>query len=208
MDNPVANIHPILHRQLSRAEKQERYGQRARVVWFCGLSGSGKSTLAMALERRLFAAGRVTWLLDGDNLRTGLNRGLGFSPEDRAENIRRAAEVARLGVEAGVLVLASFITPTHALQQLARSTVGPEDFSLVWVKASFATCAERDPKGLYAKAAAGGVAQFTGRDQAFEAPEAADLVIDTELQDEAAALDQLEAFVRSTTTFPVKGVSD
>jgi len=195
MSATASNLHPISHRQLGRAEKEARYGQRARVVWLCGLSGSGKSTLAMALERRLFEAGRATWLLDGDNLRTGLNRGLGFSPEDRSENLRRAAEVAKLGLDAGLVVLASFITPTHALQGLVRATVGYQDFSLIHVHASYGACAARDPKGLYAKAAGGGVNQFTGRDQAFEAPMAPDLRIDTEALDEAAALAALEAFV-------------
>lgn len=195
VSHPDANLHPVAHRQLGRAEKEALLGQRARVFWLCGLSGSGKSTLALALERSLHARGRATLLLDGDNLRTGLNRGLGFTPEDRAENLRRAAEVARIGLDAGLVVIASFITPTHALQDLVRTTVGRGDIDLIHVRASFEACAGRDPKGLYAKAATGAVGQFTGRDQAFEEPATPELVIDTEVLDEAGALAALEGFV-------------
>lgn len=182
-----ANLYPIFDRVLSRADKEARLGQRGQVIWLYGLSGSGKSTLAIALERRLHAEGFATQLLDGDNIRTGLNRGLGFSDADRAENIRRIAEVAKLHAQAGLVTLCSFITPLRALRDSARAIIGRDDLLEVYVKASFATCAARDPKGLYAKAAAGGVGQFTGKDSAFEEPvpdadaaEAATLVIDTE----------------------------
>ncbi|MDR0901654.1 MAG: adenylyl-sulfate kinase, partial [Opitutaceae bacterium] len=155
--------------------------QRACVFWLFGLSGSGKSTLAIALERRLAAEGFTTHLLDGDNLRAGLNRGLGFSDADRAENIRRAAEVARLFAQAGIVTIASFITPFRALRDAARGIIGAADFFPVHVHATFETCARRDPKGIYAKAAAAGVASFTGRDSRFEppAPDEGALLIDT-----------------------------
>ncbi len=215
-----ANIHPIFDRVLPRVEKEARLGQRGQVIWLYGLSGSGKSTLAIALERRLHAEGFATQLLDGDNIRTGLNRGLGFSDADRAENIRRIAEVAKLHAHAGLVTLCSFITPLRSLRTLARDIIGPADLLEVYVKASFATCAQRDPKGLYAKAAAGGVGQFTGKDSAFEEPqvpacgaaavlplgaapgatdavpgEAATLVIDTEAASPEACLAALHAAV-------------
>ena len=197
-----ANIHPIFDRVLPRMEKEVRLGQRGQVIWLYGLSGSGKSTLAIALERRLHAEGFATQLLDGDNIRTGLNRGLGFSDADRAENIRRIAEVAKLHAYTGLVTLCSFITPLRSLRALARDIIGPADLLEVYVKASFATCAQRDPKGLYAKAAAGGVGQFTGKDSAFEEPapavdaaEAATLVIDTEAASPEACLAALHAAV-------------
>ncbi len=198
----AANIHPIFDRVLPRADKEARLGQRGQVIWLYGLSGSGKSTLAIALERRLHAEGFATQLLDGDNIRTGLNRGLGFSDADRAENIRRIAEVAKLHAHAGLVTLCSFITPLRSLRASAREIIGPADLLEVYVKASFATCAQRDPKGLYAKAAAGGVGQFTGKDSAFEEPapaadssEAATLVIDTEAASPEACLARLHAAV-------------
>jgi adenylylsulfate kinase len=192
------NIHPIFDRVLGRSEKEIRLKQRARVIWLYGLSGSGKSTLAIALEKRLFAEGFTTQLLDGDNVRTGLNRGLGFAEADRAENIRRVAEVAKLFVQAGVVTICSFITPLNVLRQSAREIIGTEDFFDVYVKASFETCARRDPKGLYAKAGAGGVKQFTGKDSAFEEPavDSVSLVIDTEAESPEASLDRLHAAVR------------
>lgn len=191
------NLHPIFDRVLSRAEKEQRLRQRARVIWLYGLSGSGKSTLANALERRLHAKGFATHLLDGDNVRTGLNRGLGFSDADRAENIRRVAEVAKLFAQAGIVTLCSFITPLRSLRASAREIVGAEDFIEVYVKASFETCAHRDPKGLYTKAGAGGVKQFTGRDSGFESPNGDDdaLVIDTEAESIEASLARLYAHV-------------
>jgi adenylylsulfate kinase len=192
------NLHPIFDRVLPRADKETRLGQHGRVIWLYGLSGSGKSTLAIALERRLHAEGFATQLLDGDNVRTGLNRGLGFSDADRTENIRRIAEVAKLHAHAGLVTLCSFITPLRAHRTLAREIVGAEDLLEVYVKANFETCAKRDPKGLYAKAAAGGVGQFTGKDSSFEEPlpaDAATLVIDTEAGSPEACLAELHAAV-------------
>ncbi len=192
------NIHPIFDRVLTRADKEARLKQRAQVIWLYGLSGSGKSTLALALERRLFAEGFSTHLLDGDNVRMGLNRGLGFTDADRAENIRRVAEVAKLFTQAGLVAICSFITPTRALRESAREIVGRDDFFDVYVRASFETCARRDPKGLYAKAGAGGVKQFTGRDSSFEepAPGGSSLVIDTEAETPEVSLERLHAAVR------------
>ncbi|HSI07389.1 MAG: adenylyl-sulfate kinase [Rariglobus sp.] len=192
------NLHPIFDRVLGRTEKEGKLRQRGRVIWLYGLSGSGKSTLAIALERRLHAEGVTTHLLDGDNVRIGLNRDLGFTDADRSENIRRIAEVAKLFVQAGVVVIASFITPHRAHRQLARSIIGAGDFIEVYIAASFETCAKRDPKGLYAKAKAGGVQQFTGKDSSFEPPTVEDidaLTIDTEAGPAEASLVQLHAAV-------------
>jgi adenylylsulfate kinase len=198
------NLYPTFDRVLGRADKEVRLKQRGRVIWLYGLSGSGKSTLAIALERRLHAEGFTTHLLDGDNVRTGLNRDLGFTDADRSENIRRIAEVAKLFVQAGVVVIAAFITPQRAHRQLARTIIGADDFSEVCVAASFETCAKRDPKGLYAKASAGGVKQFTGKDSSFEPPTAEDieaLTINTEAGTAADSLAQLHAAVLPRITF-------
>lgn len=191
------NLHPTFDRMLPREAKERLLGQRGLVVWLYGLSGSGKSTLAHLLERQLHEQGRFTVVLDGDNVRTGLNNNLGFSDDDRRENIRRVAEVARLFAQAGVVTIASFITPKNALRDLAREIVGDADWLEVYVKASFETCAARDVKGLYAKAEAGGVKQFTGRDSAFEEPDRADLVIDTEAESESESLAKLLAAVNA-----------
>ena len=197
------NLHPTFDHLLSRADKEARLRQRARVIWLYGLSGSGKSTLANALERRLQVKGFMTHLLDGDNVRTGLNRDLGFSEADRTENIRRVAEVAKLFVQAGVVVIVAFITPQRALRELARGIVGAEDFFEIYVSASFEVCAQRDPKGIYAKAGAGQVRQFTGRDSAFEPPAPGEvaLVLDTETESPAQSLEKLYAMVASKIRF-------
>lgn len=196
------HLYPVFDRMLPRAAKEELLGQSGAVIWMYGLSGSGKSTLANRLERALHGEGRLVKALDGDNIRTGLNRNLGFSDEDRLENIRRVAEVAKLFADCGVVAIASFITPTNPLRRIAREIVGAPDFLEVYVKASFETCAARDPKGLYAKVEAGAVKQFTGRDSAFEEPDAADLVIDTEAHDEDHCLDLLLAAVRERIRHP------
>jgi len=144
-----------------------------------GLSGSGKSTIANAVERHLYARGRFTAILDGDNLRSGLNKNLGFSDEDREENIRRTAEVAKIFAMQGVVTFVSLITPRNIFRRMAREIVG-DRFVEIYVKAPLEICARRDPKGLYKKAEAGTVGNFTGRDSAFEEPDHADLVLDTE----------------------------
>lgn len=188
------HLYPQFEKMLSRDERQQRLGQRSHVFWLYGLSGSGKSTLAIALEKTLFAQGRFVQVLDGDNIRAGLNQNLGFSDEDRLENIRRIAHVAKLYAQSGVTVITSFITPKEELRAMAREIVGGEDFSDVYVKASFETCAQRDPKGLYAKVKAGEVKQFTGKDSGFEEPAAPDLLIDTENETVEQSLDKLLAY--------------
>lgn len=182
---------------VTRLEKEKRLCQRGTVIWLYGLSGSGKSTLAMALERALTDRGLVCARLDGDEIRAGLNRGLGFSDSDRTENLRRAAEAARLFAQAGVVVIAAFITPLRAQRDLIRNIIGPEDLLPVYLSASFDVCAKRDPKGLYAKAAADKIPQFTGRDSAFEEslPGADTLVLATGTEPPTASLSNLLAMV-------------
>ena len=174
------NIHPIHGSTLGQKAKETSLSQRGLILWFYGLSGSGKSTIASALERKLLQNGFNTHLLDGDNVRAGLNSDLGFSDADRNENIRRIAEVAKLFVESGLITLASFITPFESLRDLAKGIVGELNWFSVYVKCSFETCAERDPKGLYAKMLRGEIKDFTGKDSIFEEPKFADLTIDTE----------------------------
>ena len=192
------DIHPEFHRQLGREAKELLLGQRAAVIWLYGLSGSGKSTLAHLLERALHAEGRATVLLDGDNLRTGLNSGLGFTEEDRRENIRRVAEVAKLFVHSGLITICSFISPYRSLRSLALQVVGETDFLEVYVHATFESCTQRDPKGLYQKAAEGKVAHFTGRDSVFEVPNEpfTGLRIDTEQETKEESLAKLLEAVR------------
>lgn len=175
----MENIHPIFDRMESRAEKERQLGHRGAVVWFTGLSGSGKSTLAIALERALSARGILCRILDGDNVRCGINAGLGFSEADRRENIRRVAEVCRLFVDTGVVVLACFVSPTRELRQMAAGIVGPGDFLEVYVSTPLAECERRDVKGLYAKARRGEIRDFTGISAPFEEPDAPALRLDT-----------------------------
>ena len=190
------NIHPTFGQLLGRESKETLLKQRGTVVWLYGLSGSGKSTLANALERRLHDEGIFTQLLDGDNLRSGLNSDLGFSDKDRRENIRRVAEVAKLFASASVVTIAAFICPRAELRVLARDIIGAKDFFEVYLECSFETCEARDVKGLYAKAKAGGVEQFTGRDSAFEPGVSPDLTLNTNDLSEADAAQQLFDAVR------------
>lgn len=173
------NIYPNFQRFVPRAEKEALLGQKGCVLWLYGMSGSGKSTIATEVERKLTESKRLVVVLDGDNLRSGLNADLGFTDEARDENVRRIAEVAKLFASQGIITLVSVITPLRRFRETAREIVGA-DFSEIYVKADFTTCAKRDPKGLYAKAAAGQVANFTGKDSSFEEPEKADLVLETQ----------------------------
>lgn len=164
---------------LSRADKEALLGQRGLMVWFTGLSGSGKSTVAIALERELHARGILCRILDGDNVRSGINNNLGFSADDRVENIRRIAEVARLFVDTGIVTIAAFISPSNALREMAAEIIGKDDFVEVYVDTPLSVCEERDVKGLYKKARTGEVKNFTGISAPFEAPEHPALHLDT-----------------------------
>jgi bifunctional enzyme CysN/CysC len=161
--------------ELNKTNRAEQKHQTPRCIWFTGLSGSGKSTIANLLDKRLFAEGRHTYLLDGDNVRHGLNRNLGFTEADRVENIRRVAEVAKLMVDAGLVVLVSFISPFAADRALARSLFESGEFFEVFVDTPFDECARRDVKGLYAKALRGELKNFTGLDSPYEAPASPEL---------------------------------
>ena len=165
---------------VSRAARAAQRGHRGAALWFTGLSGSGKSTLAHAIEKRLVERSCAAYVLDGDNLRHGLSSDLAFSPEDRREHIRRAGEVARLFTDAGVIVLCAFVSPYRADRDRIRAGMAPGDFIEVEVRASLATCRERDPKGLYAKARTGVITDLTGVNAPYEPPLAPELVLDTE----------------------------
>ena len=173
------NIYPIFDRMLARADKERLLGQRGVMLWFTGLSGSGKSTVAVALERELHRRGRLCRLLDGDNIRTGINAGLGFSADDRRENIRRIAEVGKLFVDTGIITLAAFVSPTEELRTLARDIIGAADFKEIFVATPLEECERRDVKGLYARARRGEVKNFTGISAPVEAPQNPALVLDT-----------------------------
>jgi bifunctional enzyme CysN/CysC len=172
-----SNISAVSHR-ISADHRSARNGHRGGVLWFTGLSGSGKSTLAMAVEQELFRRGYSVYVLDGDNVRHGLNSNLGFSPDDRAENIRRIGEVAGLFADAGLITITSFISPYRADRQRARGAA-KDAFHEIYIRADLDTCERRDPKGLYKKARRGEIAEFTGISAPYEAPDAAELVVDT-----------------------------
>jgi bifunctional enzyme CysN/CysC len=185
---------PVRH-QVTGEERAARNRHYGAVLWFTGLPGSGKSTLAMALERRLFDREWQVYTLDGDNVRRGLSADLGFSPDDRAENIRRVGEVAALFADAGAICIVAFISPYRADRERARAAAGNRRFFEVYVKSALATCERRDPKGHYRRARAGEIKDFTGVDAPYETPETPAVVVDTEAQDVDACVDQLAAFV-------------
>lgn len=164
---------------LSRSDKEKLLGQKGVMLWFTGLSGSGKSTVAIALERELQKRGLLCRILDGDNIRSGINKGLGFTAEDRRENIRRIAEVAKLFVDTGIITIAAFISPSNDLRRMASDIIGAEDFKEVYISTPLEVCEARDVKGLYAKARRGEIKNFTGISAPFEAPEHPALSIDT-----------------------------
>ena len=173
------NVYPIFDKMMTRADKEQLLNQRGLMVWFTGLSGSGKSTIAIALERELHRRGLLCRILDGDNIRSGINNNIGFSEEDRVENIRRIAEVGKLFVDTGIITLAAFISPNNALRQMAAEIIGKEDFIEVYVSTPIEVCEQRDVKGLYARARRGEIKDFTGVSAPFEAPEHPDLSLDT-----------------------------
>lgn len=173
------NIYPIYDRMMTRQDKESLLGQRGMMVWFTGLSGSGKSTVALGVERELHKRGLLCRILDGDNIRAGINNNLGFSQEDRKENIRRIAEIGKLFVQTGIITLACFVSPTEEIRRLARLIIGEEDFFEVYVSAPLEVCEQRDVKGLYARARRGEVKDFTGISSPFEAPAHPALDIDT-----------------------------
>lgn len=191
------NPHIVWHDSHTTAQaRQTLLKQKPMTIWLTGLSAAGKSTLAFALERLLIEAGHPCYVLDGDNVRHGLNSNLGFSAEDRSENIRRVAEVAKLMNDAGLIVITAFISPFRDDRAKARAIIGEGVFQEVYVSADLAACEERDPKGLYKKARAGQLAEFTGISSPYEVPDAPELIIDTSQLSKTQALSTLVGFIR------------
>lgn len=186
--------------QVKHQERNHLLGQKPITLWLTGLSAAGKSTLAFALERELINRQRVCYVLDGDNVRHGLNKNLGFSAADRAENIRRIAEVARLMNDAGLIVIAAFISPFLTDRANARAIIGPECFREVYVSTSLAVCESRDPKGIYAKARSGTVNDFTGISSPYEPPETPDLVINTAEESQPESIARLIGLIPRYST--------
>lgn len=175
------NIYPIFDKMLSRQDKEELLGQHSVMIWFTGLSGSGKSTIAIALERELHRRGLLCRILDGDNIRSGINNNLGFSEVDRVENIRRIAEVSKLFIDAGIITIAAFISPNNEIREMAANIIGRDDFVEIYVSTPIEECERRDVKGLYAKARKGEIKNFTGISAPFEVPDHPALALDTSL---------------------------
>jgi adenylylsulfate kinase len=194
------HIYPIFDKMLGRSDKEALLGQRGIMIWFTGLSGSGKSTVAIALERELQKRGLLCRILDGDNIRSGINNNLGFSAEDRVENIRRIAEIGKLFVDTGVITLAAFISPNNDIREMAARIIGKEDFMEIYVSTPLEECERRDVKGLYAKARRGEIRNFTGISAPFEAPEHPALSLDTSVLSVEESVNQLLALILPKVT--------
>ena len=193
--NEERHIYPVSDRMLSRRDKEELLHQRGLMVWFTGLSGSGKSTVAIALERELHRRGILCRILDGDNIRCGINNNLGFSEADRVENIRRIAEVSKLFVDTGIVTLAAFISPSNDIREMAARIIGKDDFLEVYVSTPLEECERRDVKGLYAKARRGEIKNFTGISAPFEAPLHPALTLDTSVLGVEESVSRLLALI-------------
>ncbi|MCW3125190.1 MAG: putative adenylylsulfate kinase [Bacteroidetes bacterium] len=195
MTQSERNIHPSFDQFVSRHNKEWLLQQRSKVVWLTGLSGSGKTTIAKGVERVLFEMGHITMILDGDNVRAGINNNLGFSPDDRKENIRRIAETARLFLDSGIVTICSFVSPMEEMRQAAASIIGKNDFIEVYINTPLAECERRDVKGLYAKARKGEIKDFTGINAPFEVPAHPALEIMTKGQTVEDSVRQLLEYV-------------
>lgn len=200
IDHPLLRPPAMIHPPVSAAERCARAGQSGSVVWFTGLSGSGKTTLSTALERHLFEKGHLTYTLDGDTLRHGLCRDLGFSVPDRRENVRRAGEVARILADAGFIVLAAFISPFRQEREAIRAALPNGRFAEVFLSAPVTACERRDVKGLYRQARAGEILDFTGISSPYEPPVAPELELDTDRESVAVSLEKLIAWMKSRLT--------
>lgn len=194
------HIYPIFDKMLGRSDKEALLGQRGIMIWFTGLSGSGKSTVAIALERELQKRGLLCRILDGDNIRSGINNNLGFSAEDRVENIRRIAEIGKLFVDTGIITLAAFISPNNDIREMAARIIGKEDFMEIYVSTPLEECERRDVKGLYAKARRGEIRNFTGISAPFESPEHPALSLDTSVLSVEESVNQLLALILPKVT--------
>jgi len=199
MTPPDKHIYPVFDRLMQRADKEQLLGQQAGVFWFTGLSGSGKTTVAQEVEKRLHHRGLLVQVLDGDNVRTGLCNNLGFSPEDRTENIRRIAEVSKLALHSGLITIGCFVSPTLAIRAMAREIIGEGNFHEVFIDTPLAVCEARDPKGLYQKARAGEIPNFTGISAPFEAPVNPELHVQTEQRSVADVAEEVVTYILAQT---------
>lgn len=181
MEKNNNNIYPIFDRMLTRADKEELLQQHSIMIWFTGLSGSGKSTIAISLERELQKRGLLCRILDGDNIRSGINNNLGFTDADRVENIRRISEIGKLFIDTGIITIAAFISPNKDIREMASNIIGKENFLEIYISTPIEECEKRDVKGLYAKARKGEIKNFTGISSPFEAPENPALSLDTSI---------------------------
>ncbi|MDQ0205646.1 adenylyl-sulfate kinase [Alkalicoccobacillus murimartini] len=196
MTKPSANL--FWHEaEVTKTSRQEQKGHRSTVIWFTGLSGAGKSTIANAVEQRLAQEQKHTYLLDGDNIRLGLNKGLGFSEQDRKENIRRIGEVSKLFVDAGVIVATAFISPFREDRDSVRALLGKNEFIEVYVRCSIEECEQRDPKGLYKKARAGEIPEFTGISSPYEEPNQPELVLDSDKESVDVLVEKVIAYLKA-----------
>jgi adenylylsulfate kinase len=191
----MLQIHPVFDKLLGRADREAFLGQRSKVVWMTGLSGSGKTTIAQLLERKLMNEGYIAQVLDGDNIRSGINSNLGFNLEDRRENIRRIAEIAKLYLNSGIIAICTFISPTKSIRAFAKNIIGQDDFLEIFINAPLEICEKRDVKGLYEKARRGEIKDFTGIDSPYEAPDAPDLEVQTAEMNPEKASDIIYQFL-------------
>jgi adenylylsulfate kinase len=191
MEKADKHIFPVFNKILKRSDKEKLLNQKGKVIWLTGLSGSGKTTVARGIERALHKRGFICQVLDGDNIRSGINNNLGFSDEDRMENIRRIAEVSKLFINCGIITINSFISPTEKIRNMAKEIIGEDDFIGVYVNAPMSVCEQRDVKGLYKKARAGEIKDFTGVDAAFEPPANPDVEVRTDLLSLAESVDRI-----------------
>jgi len=187
--------------EITKIQRQKKNGHKGAVIWFTGLSGSGKSTISVALENALFERGIRAYRLDGDNIRHGLNRNLGFSAEDRTENIRRIGEVSKLMLDAGLFTLTAFISPYKEDRDQVRELVAADEFIEVYVKASVETCESRDPKGLYKKARSGEIKNFTGIDAPYEEPDKPEIILDTNTSSVEESVAQILEYLEAGNYF-------
>ena len=195
MEKADKHIYPVFNKILKRSDKEKLLRQRGKVIWLTGLSGSGKTTIAKGVEEVLHREGFVCQVLDGDNIRSGINNNLGFSQEDRLENIRRIAEVSKLFINCGIITINSFISPTEKIRGIAKEIIGEDDFITVYINAPVSVCEQRDVKGLYKKARAGEIHDFTGVDTPFDPPIDPDVEVQTDSMSPGDSVDRILEFV-------------
>lgn len=195
MEKADKHIYPVFNKILKRSDKENLLRQRGKVIWLTGLSGSGKTTIAKGIEEVLHREGFVCQVLDGDNIRSGINNNLGFSPEDRLENIRRIAEVSKLFINCGIITINSFISPTEKIRQIARDIIGKDDLITVYINAPVSICEQRDVKGLYKKAREGKIHDFTGVDTPYDPPENPDVEVQTDILSAGESVERILEYV-------------